>query len=70
PLKDVKRENIEFFSDKDRTQTLFGNVLLADLDTTASCPHNKGCPFQFFKQNIPKITTLNEVLLSAEEQVM
>ncbi|CAG8795120.1 18896_t:CDS:2, partial [Dentiscutata erythropus] len=37
-LKDVRPGNIEFFSDKDRTQTRFGGVLLADLVTTDSCP--------------------------------
>ncbi|CAG8746820.1 1160_t:CDS:2, partial [Racocetra persica] len=37
-FKDVRLENIEFFSDKDRTQTRFGGVLLADLVTTDSCP--------------------------------
>ncbi|CAG8673971.1 120_t:CDS:2 [Dentiscutata erythropus] len=37
-LKDVEPDNIDFFSDKDRTQTLLGGVLLADLVTTASCP--------------------------------
>ncbi|CAG8806145.1 36752_t:CDS:2, partial [Gigaspora margarita] len=37
-LKDVEPENIEFLSDKDRTQTRFGDELLADLVTIASCP--------------------------------
>ncbi|KAF0393211.1 hypothetical protein F8M41_010436 [Gigaspora margarita] len=37
-LKDVRPGKIEFISDKDRTQALLGDVLLADFHTTASCP--------------------------------
>ncbi|CAG8689723.1 7912_t:CDS:1, partial [Dentiscutata heterogama] len=36
-LKNIRLENIKFFSDKDQTQTHFGVVLLADLVTTDSC---------------------------------
>ncbi|RIB26465.1 hypothetical protein C2G38_2163308 [Gigaspora rosea] len=37
-LKNVEPENIEFFSDKDRTQTRFGDELLVNFHTTATCP--------------------------------
>ncbi|RIB15613.1 hypothetical protein C2G38_2039207 [Gigaspora rosea] len=37
-LKDVRPGNIDFISYKDRTQALFGDVLLANFHTTASCP--------------------------------